>query len=457
MNQKRTNIIVEKLNRYKEYMFGAERYMWENPETGFNEWKAHNYLKERFSDLGFEVTQAGNIPGFYFDIDTGRKGPTVALLGELDALIIADHPESDPETGAVHACGHHCQAAALPGIAGVCADPEILSELCGRIRIMAVPAEELIELEKRSQMKKDGEIRYISGKSEFMSRGFFNGVDIAIMLHSADRNSPGINVRGGTSGIVAKRVVFHGSEHVSGAVPVNGVNALYAAQTAMNTINALRETFPHKSNVRIQSVITRGGETVQFMPSEVVIESNVRAYDYDVLKDVNEKANRAYTAAAVAFGAEVTIEDLEIFIPENNSNVSELANIACEVGCDLYGEENANIDLSRDDRSPGGTDMGNVGSVIPTIQPHLCFPGAFGHSIKFRVDDPEYAVLYHAAVLTAMTCVLLENSGERAQKVISEYKPIFSSIKEYCEEMDKVLKTKKSVKYNEEGANLQWI
>lgn len=36
------------------------------------------------------------------------------------------------------------------------------------------------------------------------------------------------------------------------------------------------------------------------MPSKVVIDSNVRAFDYDVLKNVNEKVNRAYAAAAVA-------------------------------------------------------------------------------------------------------------------------------------------------------------
>lgn len=455
MNPKWTETILQKMDKYRKSMFEAERYIWKHPQTGFNEWYAHNYLKEQFSELGFEPIEAQDIPGFYFDIDTGSKGPTIAILGELDAIILSDHPECNAETGAVHACGHHCQSSALLGIAGVLSENEILSELCGKIRIMTVPAEELIELGMRSQMKKDGKIKYISGKSEFMRRGYFDGVDIAIMLHSAD-GKPGLNIIAGTSGIIAKKVTYHGSENVSGAYPIGGVNALYAAQTAMNVINALREIFPHEQNVRIQSFIAEGGKSVQFMPSEVVIESNVRAYDYHVLKDANEKINRAYAAAAAAMGAEVTIEDLEMYIPEDNAKVSQLANIAHEVGCELFGAENSHITLSW--RSAGGTDMGNVGSVIPTIQPHLISPGVRNHCVDFEVENPEYAVLYHAAALAAMACVLLENNGEKSQKVISEYTPIFSSIEEYCKEMDKICRTKKSVEYNGEGsAKLQWI
>ena len=460
MNCRFSETVLHKMSKYRTYMFEAERYMWHHPQTGYKEWNAHSYLREKFFELGFDVIEAKDIPGFYFDIDTGKEGATVAILGELDALILPNHPECDRETSAVHACGHHCQSSALLGIAGVLSESDILSRLCGKIRIMAVPAEELIELEDRAQMKAEGKIRYISGKSEFMARGYFDSVDIALMLHSVDSDTPGLNILAGTSGIIAKRVVFHGSKNVGGAVPVNGINALYAAQTAMNAINALRETFPYNSNVRIHSIITKGGESVQLMPSEVVIESNIRAYDYDVLMNVNEKANRAYAASAAAFDAKVTIEDLEMYIPEDNKKVPSLVEIAHKVGCELYGYENSHlsIDGNYSHRSPGGTDMGNVGAVIPTIQPHLYSPEVRNHSVDFSVKNPEYAVLYHAAALTSMACELLKDNGEKAKKVIAEYTPIFSSVKEYCEEMDKLYKVKKAIEYREDNsALLQWV
>ena len=104
----------------------AFHYIYANPETGFKEWKTHKYLWDGFVALGYEPVAAGNIPGFYVDVDTGRPGPTVAVMGEMDSLICASHPEADPETGYVHACGHCCQAAGLLGLAAALTEPGVL-------------------------------------------------------------------------------------------------------------------------------------------------------------------------------------------------------------------------------------------------------------------------------------------------------------------------------------------
>ena len=113
----------------------AERYIWKNPETGFKEWKTDAYLKEQYKKLGYTLHEAGDIPGFYVDIDTGREGPCVLILGELDSVICPEHPESDPETGAVHSCGHNAQSAALLGIAAALTEDGILDRLCGKIKL----------------------------------------------------------------------------------------------------------------------------------------------------------------------------------------------------------------------------------------------------------------------------------------------------------------------------------
>ena len=152
-NSKWPEIVSREMEKYRGMMYDAEKFIWSHPQTGFKEWIAHDFLREKYTALGFKPVDAGNIPGFFFDIDTGKEGPTVAVLAEMDSIILPEHPESDPETGAVHACGHNCQSAALLGVAAVLKEPGILPELCGRIRIMAVPAEELIELSDRSAMK----------------------------------------------------------------------------------------------------------------------------------------------------------------------------------------------------------------------------------------------------------------------------------------------------------------
>ena len=86
--------IIKNVDARRAMILDAEQWLWAHPQTGYTEWEAHNYLKEQYEALGYRLTEAGDIPGFTAEIDTGRPGPTVAVFGELDALDIANHPES---------------------------------------------------------------------------------------------------------------------------------------------------------------------------------------------------------------------------------------------------------------------------------------------------------------------------------------------------------------------------
>ena len=96
MNREKVFANVEK---HRALILEAERYIWDNPETGYREWNTHKYLTEKYRALGYTPVEAGNIPGFYVDIDTGKEGPTVMVLGEMDSLIVFDHPECKKDTG----------------------------------------------------------------------------------------------------------------------------------------------------------------------------------------------------------------------------------------------------------------------------------------------------------------------------------------------------------------------
>ena len=128
----RQQLIVKNVDAYKQQIAEAERWIWEHPQTGFTEWEAHGYLAEKFQEMGYELVMAGNIPGFYTDVETGKPGPKLCIMGELDALDIAGHPES--VNGMTHCCGHHAQCAAMLGIAGALKEPGALDGLCGTIQ-----------------------------------------------------------------------------------------------------------------------------------------------------------------------------------------------------------------------------------------------------------------------------------------------------------------------------------
>ena len=205
--------IINAVDRHRALILEAERYIWKNPETGYKEFKTSKYMEEKFTELGYDIVNADGITGFYADIDTGIDGPTLLILGELDSVVCPTHPESDPVTGAVHACGHNAQCAALLGIAAALTEEGALDGLCGRIRLCAVPAEELLELEYRRKLKEQGKIKYFGGKSEFLSRGYFDGVDLAFMVHTASR----YGIKQGMVGCLSKNIIYKGKSAHAGS------------------------------------------------------------------------------------------------------------------------------------------------------------------------------------------------------------------------------------------------
>ena len=123
--------------------------------------------------------------------------------------------------------------------------------------------------------------------------------------------------------------------------------------------------------------------------------------------------------------------------------------------CDLFGKEN--VRLKMQSRGGGGTDMGNVGAVMPAIQPLSTGVVGDAHTPSYRVAYPEYAVFHPAVVQAAMACVLLEKDGARAKEIVAEYKPLFASIGDYLTEMEKICRVKNGVDYHENNtASLHW-
>ena len=221
--------LLSAVDKNRKLILDAERYIWQNPETGYKEFKTSAYLEKAFTDLGYDIVKAENITGFYTVIDTGRAGPEVLVLGELDSVLCPEHPDSDKITGAVHACGHNAQCAGLLGIAAALKEDGVLDSLCGKIRLCAVPAEELLEIAFRSNLKEQGIIKYLGGKTEFLHRGYFDGVDLAFMVHTTAYEKH--VVRNGSVGCITKRVTYKGVSAHAGGAPWNGCNALYAWST----------------------------------------------------------------------------------------------------------------------------------------------------------------------------------------------------------------------------------
>ena len=460
-----TMTIRQAVEAARPLILGAERHIWQHPETGYREWKTHEYLKAQYETLGLtprtfdripasiavQSAKDGQdrvfepIPGFWVDFDTGRPGPRLAIFGELDALLIPTHPECDKETGAVHACGHHAQCAALLGVAAGLAAPGALDGLSGSIRLIAVPAEEFIERDFRKGLCDRGVIRYLGGKQELLWRGILDDVDLAYLVHTTT-SAVRLATAPGSNGFIATQHVFHGKAAHAGSKPHEGVNALYAANLAMNAANALRETFRDDEHVRFHPIITAGGTSCNSIPERVIVESSVRAASMETAIDVNAKVNRAFAGAAVAMGCRLEVHDLNGYAPRRND--ASLNDLLHDVAVDLFG---ADCKHDRAAWSSGCSDMGDISCVMPATNAYAGGATGRGHGSDYRIVDPEIACVGSAMIQAEAAARLLANDAALARKIVADAAPHCRTIADYLHLADSINFDGEAVAYGDDG------
>ncbi len=183
----------------------------------------------------------------------------------------------------------------------------------GEAVFFAVPAEEYGEIEFKNRLKEEGKILFGGGKSELIRIGAFDDISLALVHHL----SPGgIHVGNGTSnGFVSKVIRYMGKEAHAAAQPERGINALNAASLGLSALAFQRETFRDEDFVRVHPIVTKGGNLVNVVPGEAVVETLVRAKSPDAILDAARKTDRAFTAGAFALGAGIEIETMPGYLP----------------------------------------------------------------------------------------------------------------------------------------------
>ena len=317
-----------------------------------------------------------------------------------------------------------------------------MDQLCGRIRLCAVPAEELIEIEYRSELRKQGIIKYLGGKGEFLYRGYFDGVDIAFMVHSA----LGFAAMRRAVGCIAKTVNYKGLSAHAGGSPWAGKNALYAATQGIAAANAIRETFREDDVIRFHPIITHGGEAVNAIPELVTIESYVRGASFEAMKKANRQINQALCGGALSLNVNVDIIDKPGYAPlHNDDNMIELAKDAASLAIP---EESFSVS---DAIGSGSTDMAELCRLMPVVHPYAGGASGRGHGDDYQIADPERACVKSAKMQLGMLYLLLKDNAVRAKKIIAEFKPEFKSKEEYFAYVDEFFSEGDRITYHEDG------
>ena len=402
------------LDAHAEERIQAGETLLRMPELAYCEHRTSDFVGRHFAKLGLAEKTGLAITGRRADVDTGRPGPRVAILGELDALIVPQHPFAD-------------------ATAEVLTRPEVLSQLSGSLAFIATPSEECQNQPYIASLIEAGKLQLFGGKSELIAEGVFDDIDVAMMLHAGGANY----TPSGFNGFVMKRLVFHGKSAHAGANPDKGVNAISMMRKGVNAISmmrsaltlmdAQRDTFRDEAHVRLHGYIPEGGEAVNVVPDRAVFTLQVRAASPEAIQDASDKVDRCVKAVAIAFGGETEVQNIFGFMPL----------IAYDELDDLHQRNVQAIapgaPFTRGIYRPSSTDMGDVSMIIPSL--HGYFRGFAGtaHTDDFLAVDPQQAYVDSAKMLAMDAIDLLWGDASCGRKIAALKCPMDK--KAYLEKM----------------------
>jgi len=368
-------------------LFDISTKMHAEVELAFEEFKAQSWQCAVLRDAGFAVEEGlGSLKtAFRATVRSGKPGPRVAFLCEYDGL---------PVYG--QSCGHNVVAAA--GVGAAIGLARVIEQIGGEVVALGTPGEE------------GG-----GGKNILHREGFFDGIDAMMLVY------PGMDniAHSRTVGATRVQVAYFGKAAHAAARPELGINALDALLLAFNGISALRQQLP--SDVRVHSIITKGGTLPQVVPDHTTAVLTVRANNAATLKQVIPRIDACLTGAALMTGArlERTWRD--------TPGRALLSNLALARSFERNLQDLGRVTRPRDELSGAWSgDTGNVSWFVPTIQPQMAMTGRDvpPHSHEFHaasVGPAAEACILDAAKAMAMTAIDLISDEEFLREVKAEF------------------------------------
>ena len=358
----------------------------EHPEQNYAEFYASELLCRTTRKFGIEVELGAYSSGTGFSGDVG-SGPTVCIMSEYDAL---------PDIG--HGCGHNVIAAAGLGAAiGLAA---VADSAGGRLRFMGTPAEE------------GG-----GGKILMAQNGALVGVDVAMMVHSADADLTTIDA----IALQQLLVEYFGEEAHAAAAPHKGRNALDAAVLGYMSVAALRQHI--LPTERIHGIFLKAGEKPNIVPREASTEWYVRSDTISTLNDLKPRVLAALESSGSACGCSVNHQWIGSpyadMVTNESLSASYIANAA------ILGRS-VSDPRTTGHRVVGSTDMGNISHLVPSIHPMIASAplGASIHTQAFaqhsREPIADKAVIDGAKAM-AMTAIDYWTSTDRQEAVARDF------------------------------------
>lgn len=309
------NKLFSLIDSKKEQIFADRRWLHAHPELSFQEKETSDYILQHYAH-NKNVQVEKNIGGYGIKvtIDSGKKGKTVALRADFDALPIDEQTQleySSQNKGVMHACGHDAHTAYLMTLADCLA--EIKDDFCGKIVIIHQPAEEMPP----------------GGASLMIKDGVLDGVDAIFGCHVINQFDFGkvYYHKGPTQQARARFVATVKGTGGHGAAPHEANDAIVIAS---NLVLSLQTIVSRRLDPMTPGVVTIGSfdgkGQFNIIKDSVTLEGDVRCMSEQSKQLIANEVKNICDGLAKAYSCEIDLDYKDDYpVLMNDEGLTQLA------------------------------------------------------------------------------------------------------------------------------------
>ena len=392
------------------------RYIHQNPELSFKEYKTSQYIEEvlrSFGNLRIEKPTATSVLAILKgEGPRAATGKTVMLRADIDALPVPDETGTDYTSvnpGISHACGHDTHAAMLLGAAKVLSENREL--INGTVLFIFQHAEEL---------PPGGAIEII--QSPVMQD---RKIDAVFGLHSMTNQKAGLILiyeDGPCSTAADGFAITITGKGAHGSMPDKGIDPILTGSELVLALNTIVSRNIKPGKFGVVSVGTfNAGVANNVIPEVTTITGTVRTTEEDIRQTVEERIRTITEHVCKVNGAQFEIKYDRTYGAVVNDKV--LSHLALAAVKKVNGEENAEFDP---EMTSGSEDFSAYAKLAP-----ICFIklgggnkeegyGFSNHNPKFNVVED--SLLYGVRAEVQIVLDFLNSDGE-AEETAPAVKP----------------------------------
>ena len=371
------------------------RNIYDNPELGYEEFKACAWHTELLEKHGFSIEKnyCDIATAYKATYDSNKSGLTVAFLAEYDALPMG------------HGCGHQMQGPAILGAAEA-----LKHALQGKpytLVVYGTPGEE------------GG-----AGKRIMLDDGFIHELDVALMMHGG----PATQVDVKSMAMKSIEVIFKGKSAHAALKPEQGRSALDALLLTFQGLEYMREHV--KEDTRIHYTVVDAGGPANVVPAHAKGSFYLRSYNSTYLETIWERFKKVVEGASLMTETSYEIINSPLMNRESKVPVHSLNELIMDNAKSIGAP---NIKGARE--KTGSTDFGDVTYVLPGSCLRIAFvpDGTASHSQEYldagKTKAAHDAIIYSAKILAATAYDLIENP-EALKAVQDEFRTTLEKMKQ---------------------------